>query len=769
MMRITMDKILKLMSWSLLTIVVIFLANYLNNPYLGFFIPFILGFNLLIFLTKSRIPFSMLFTLSPALGLSVLVIGAYVSSDFNIPLHTYYWGYTLFVALTSLLLGAKIHSKLSLDFKETFTILLSALLLVTVHYFAYTYPTDNVDNYFHATKILYMLKSDSMFPMDAPSFSVVYYPGGYHSLAGYLVKITSSSIPSVMLAIRTLAWLLFVFGVYFFARIWFDSKIAMYSIIAIISTNIVHYYLLVYVEPNFIGFYFFLVMLTLTFSYINDNELRRGIIFYKILGVIIGTASIFFHPYSFQNYVLVITVYIVLKTGLKTSKLLQRSVGETIFVYLIIPLLFYAVLNPYFTEILVRGIEAKGAYFFNVSTSHDNWTFFKFMWKWATIRNNNYAEVLFIILGFTYYLLKKSSKKPEILSIYIFILFVVLLNIDKLTLNMPIPFYSAAAMERQFLWTVPLFPVLVGTGMGSLSLLLNYFRSSLKNKLVRGISVFIYTLIIASFFLIPAYGTARDIVSAEANFYVTPDVIEDFNWISTHYSSTSILGSCHSDSSPWLPFFEGTNYTLLSEPYFRKCHIGSKTIERFVEEVLSKNKTLPNTLAFIDTNAPSLNPLEFAKRYSLLRINGNDWIFDLSSHNLSKNEKVILDNLRLCSSTLPGDVYKFGKYYVWGFTKKYFYVEYFAFNGLYVAWLSGKTGIIAFNPCKNYDKIYLTLFASTKMEINVSINGKRVLTQELNRGLNVVKISAIIQKNSLNTIEITKSLGVLMVYRIKMG
>ncbi|WP_297549674.1 DUF6541 family protein [Thermococcus sp.] len=760
----------KLILWNLLSIVVVLLAYYLNNPYLGFFVPFILGSNILMLLMRSRIPFSVLITLSPALGLSVLAIGAYVSSDLNIPLHIYYWAYTFFVVITSLLLWNKPNLELFFDFKEIITVLLSAFLLVTIHYFAYTYPADNVDNYFHATKVLYILRYDSMFPTDAPSPSVVFYPGGYHSLASYLVELTGSSIPDVMLAIRTLAWLLFVFGIYFFAKTWFDNKIAMYSVLAILSTNIVHYYLLVYVEPNFVSFYFFLVMLALTASYLNNSDFRHSIFSYNVVGVIVGTASIFFHPYSFQNYVFVILVYILLKTLLKTGKESIRKDFRTIlFMYLLVPLLSYAVLNPYFTKILVQGIEAKGAYFFNVSTSHDNWAFFDFMWKWATIRNGNYVEVFLIILGLTYYIFKKSSKKIELLSIFVFVLFVIFLNIDKLTLNVPVPFYSAAAMERQFLWTVPFFPVLVGAGMNALSLLVEHFRGNSKNQLARGVIMFVYSMIIASFFLVPAYGTARDIVSAEANFYVTPEVLNDFKWISAHYDSVSVLGSCHSDSSPWLPFFEGTNYLVLTDPYFDRCHIKNKTVEEYVNKVFSKNLTLPQTLAFIDTNAPSLNPLEFAKKYKLLRLNGNDWIFDLSSHDVSKNREIILHNLLLCSSTLPGNVYKFGKYYVWGFTKKYFYVEYFAFEGLYVAWISEKTGVIAFNPCKNYDKIYLTLFASTRMEINVSINGKRVLTRELNRGLNVVKINETVQKNSLNTIQITKSKGVLMIYKIKLG
>ncbi|WP_456423826.1 DUF6541 family protein [Thermococcus sp.] len=748
--------------WTLMASGVILGAYYLHNPYSGFILPIILGFNIVVLLLNSELPFSVAISLSPAVGLSILAIGAYVSSHIGLPLSIYYTVYTLITALTSIFVCSIRGHILFLDVKETFSILLSAIGLVTVHYFAYTYPTDNVDNYFHATKTMYILKYDSMFPKDVLTFNMLAYPGGYHSFASYLVTITHTSIPDVMLAIRTLAWLLLVFGVYIFTRVWLDNKTAIYSVLVIISTNIVYYYLLVYIEPNFIGFYFFLVMLALTFILINNLSEISKLKFYRFWGVIIGTASLLFHPYSFQSYALVLTTYLIIKK--RKTKITLNKISQIFVTYVLTPVILYTFLDPYFWGLFHRGIMTKGFNAFNIATGHDTWFFFKLMWNWATIRNSNYVGTLFMFVGSIYYLSKRKSKRAEVLSLLIFVLFVLGLNLDRLTINVPIPFYSTAAMEREFLWLVPVFPVLIGMGMSAMSAVL----SDLSKHLDFSLKPF-YVLLVASFFLIPTYGTARDLVSAEANFYVTPDVVEDFNWISTHYTSAFILGSCHSDSSPWLPFFEGSNYTLLSEPYFRKCHVGNKTIDRFVEEVLSRNETLPNTIAFIDTNAPSLNPLEFSKKYTLLRINGNDWIFDMSSRDISNNSLIMLRELRLCSSVLPGDIYSYGKYYIWGFTKKYFYVRYYAFNNFYVAWLSENTGIIAFNPCRTYTVVKIKVFALDNMEVNISINGKSVLKQMLNRGFHIMQVNAPVQKDVLNKIEIEKTGGVLMVISIKLG
>jgi len=719
-----------------LTAILLSLSAVFHSLYAAFFVPAILGFNLLRYLLLKEHSLFELLSLSPAVGFSVLIILFYVSSLLGVGIKEAATFYTLMVVVSNFLPSR--GRGFNVPLRDVLKFFLPITAVVLVHFVAYTYPTDNVDNFFHAVKIRYTLLSNSMFPQGAPFPSVRGYPGGYHAVVSYMVILTKSTIPLAMKDFRVLAWAVLLLGVYLFAKEWFGEKTAYFSLLSVLMTNLCYYYLIVYIEPNFFGFYFFLVMLVLLRKHFFGENSRELF----VLALLLGSSALLVHPYAFENYVLLGLIYLLLRLRGKALTLSKAGV----LCFGVLPLFLFVLLDPYFLASKI-GVGS-------VRVTHDNWGFLKLAVEWSTVRNLNYAGFLFMVSAFLFGIKKRNV---EVFSLFVY--WGAILVFSALRIAFGVTFigpFKLAAVERMYLWLVPVLPVIIGFGMRSLY---EFVNSNRKKALQIS-----YFVLVAMFFLAPTFGTARDLVSAEANFYVTPDVLEDFHWLSNNVHSAKVLNSCYSDSVPWLPFFTKGNYTVMFNDYERTCVYHNRTLNQTVEALLRDNLTMSRTIAFIDTNSPSLNPLWFLKRYELLRINENDWIFNLSSRNVSRNSVLVLNALRLCSPTIPGNTFKYGKYYVWGFTKKYYYVTYFAFNGQYYAWLFENPGVIAFNPCRSYKGVILDVLVTTKLKVKVTVNGKtKVYT--LSPGEDLIKVGVPIVKNRLNTIEIWKENSTLLLIK----
>ncbi|WP_457752429.1 DUF6541 family protein [Thermococcus sp.] len=745
------------------------LAYFYRNPYAAFFIPILFGFSILLFLmnNKEGVSIDILIALSPAVGFSILVLMMYTGSALNIGLTNTVVMYNIIALAFSAYTCFKPPNRYTINIQSVRDIsmmILPVIFIVLVHRAVYTYPTDNVDNLFHATKIEYLLKYNSMYPKTVPVFNILTYPGGYHSIVAYIISITKTNIPEAMKTFRILAWILFSLGVYMFSRTWFSKKIARFSILAIISTNICYYYLIIYIEPNFTGFYFFLVALSLSYSYLNNDDIKRNLHYFYAISIIIVTTTIFVHPYSFQNFIAMISMYILLtylKLLVKKSHItFPKNILSFTIIYAILPLAIYTALNPFFIMVDMKHLILQ-----RWITPHDTVTFLRLLVSWSTIRNGNYAELIFMVLSGMYIIFRDRSKKAEYITLLAFFMFVFALIMNRLTINVRIPFYGTAALERMYLWLVPLFPVIIGMGF--------YYSHEIARDSKKVSIKAAYILLIAGFFIVPTWGTAVDLISAESNFYVTPKVMEDFIWIEKHVPSSYVLNSCYSDPTPWLPFFAGpkNSYTVMFNKRINNCRFNNLTFNETITYLINTTPSLSDTIAFIDTNAPSLNPLEFLDKYKILRINGDDWIFNLSSRDISENMKIARESLKLCSPTLPGNTFEFGKYYIWGVTKRYFYITYFGIEkNEYYAWVMGNQAIVAFNPCREYKGIILTFFVNEPMFINITVNGAPIIVNyKITEGYHTMKINATLEPNQINTIKLSKTKGVLLIKNIKMG
>jgi len=769
----------------ILLFVMVFLlsgAYYLRSPTLAFFLPIVTGLGIVqVSKLKRWAPdFETAVLISPALGFSILIISMYLGSLLKLGVKASIGTFNLATLILGLYLCTVQEQKntpsqmSSKHFIKMLQVGIPALLLVGIHMIAYTYPTDNVDNFFHATKIWYIIKYDTMYPPSVPVFNVLSYPGGYHSVITYMTSVSNSSIPEAMKVFRVWAWLLFAFGVFLLAKTWFNRRIGLFSLLAIIGTNMCYYYLLVYIEPNFFGFYFFTVMLSLAHISVAKGKIDTTTL---LTAAVIGMGTLTVHPYSFQNFWFIFGVYLVIIVLIMRNdssldfKKFVITTGKFILIFGLIPFAGYMLLNPYFmfpslANVHIeypwashQGVVIKNLAMFRGRGEHDTPEFFKLLLSWTFKRNSNYVSAVLIVVSAIYSCFNRWKK--EYFSLIAFMGFVLALMINRLTLNIPIPFYGTAAMERMYLWLLPLFPVVFGIGMYAFYDVLG--RKSLIKKIF-------YILVLAGFFIAPSVGNAIDMLSAEANFYVTEDVLEDFAWINTHINSAYVLNSCHADSTPWLPFFaDDGRYIVMFDSYFSRCRFNNITMNKTLTNILLTNMTLPRTIAYIDTNAPSINPLWFLERYELIRINGNNWMFNMSSRNTSRNMNLVLRELRLCSSNISGDTHNYGKYYIWGFTKKYFYVKYFELNGKEYAWLIGDRGIIAFNPCKEYSQVKMEVLATRDTNLSIAVNGKLVLKQKLSGGFHVITINANVYPDKLNTITLSKTEGIILIKNIELG
>ena len=747
------------------------LAYGFNNLYAAFFVPFSMGIALLLLLNIG-LDALLIMSIGPSLGYALLIIFSYIDSILRIGIN----GTALIFGVIGIIISSLSVTRIEdtpqeVSVRKLLMIFIPVVTVIATRAFAYTYPTDNVDNLFHATKIHYILTYNSMYPSVVPVFNIFTYPGGYHAVVSYLVSVTGAKIPVAMRVFRILAWSLFMLGVYSFSRIWFNETVANFSLLAVLVTNMGYYYLLVYIEPNFFGFYFFLTLLAVAYLYLTSPKYRTLKTY--AVSTSIGTATIFVHPYTFQNFVLVIGLFVIFNS-IKHLRLFPSAkvFFKLVLFFGILPFVIYASLNPFFMFPRLAHVKIEYPWASTASVvmenlavmvqrlPHDNWNFFHLLLNWTFIRNENYLATLFMLLSFVS-VIQKRKHIPEYFSLLGFYIFVLVLIINRLTINVAVPLYGSAAIERMYLWTLPLLPVFTAIGMASLY----EFKSFVNSPHIR----ILYAMIIIAFFLLPTWGIARDLLSAEANFYVTPDVLDDFNWIGSHVSGGYILNSCYADSTPWLPFFQGNKYTVMFDSYISKCRFHNVTFKQMLAYLLTTNSTLPDTIAYIDTNAPSINPLLFLNRYELIRLNGNNWMFNVSSRNVSHNMELVLKTFRLCSSLLPGNTFVYGKYYVWGFKKKYFYVEYFAFDNKYYAWLMGNEGIIAFNPCNTYNRIKLAVYSTTETMVNITINGKDVLKNyNLPAGPSTIVLRGVnIKPAALNTIEISKKKGTLLIKYLK--
>ncbi|WP_456367142.1 hypothetical protein [Thermococcus sp.] len=697
-------------------------------PSLAIGIIWLLGLSMVV-LFFPDFPLTLKLSISPAVGISVLALVFHVFSL----IHLGITAGTAFLILLTMLASSWSWQKLSglkygliQEKNDLLRWFIPVLVVVLVHLAAYTYPTDNVDNFIHATKIKYMLVYKTTYPQVAPVFNVFSYPAGYHSLASFISLISGERvIPRIMLELRIWEWAFLAMGVYALAYLWLGKRIANYTLLSMLGVNILHYYLLVYIAPNFLGFYFFTVLLGLFVKVVESFEKQK-----YLLLVLTSVGSILVHPYSYQNYVFVAFVYLLLMMleGLKFKPILKLV--KVSLILFAVPVVLHILIDPYFwfpslAHVKIEypwasnvGITFSKLSLFHGKSPRDTWQYFETFSKWATVRNENYLGLILTIFGGLYLVYSRRIRKRG-LPFIIFTLFVMFLILDRLTVNISVPLYSTANIERMFLWLVPVFPIFVGAGV-------HWFREAVYQFHVRDVSKKIfYSAVIGAFFLIPAVGTAHDLLAAEANFYVRADNLEDFSWVSEHFPNVTVLNSCSFDSAQWMPFFEPqSSITVMFDTNFKRCRLGNITPSKFVELLLNKSIFLPGYIAYIDTNAPSLNPLDFLWRYKLLRLNGDNWIFDLSSSNVSMNEDVVASALRLCGSSIPGNTEKYGKYFVYGFGKKYFGVRLLYLEGLEYAWMRKNTGVIAFAPCGNYSGFVLDVYSPEVQTINVTVNGE---------------------------------------------
>lgn len=723
------------------------------NSYFSVLILIFLGLNLSSRICK-KLPYRVSF--AGALGISILVITAYILSILNIGLSALIY---LIPVLSTLTFNFEDYKEISRDDLSSLgKLFLIVGLLTSINILVFKMPTDTVDSVAHAYKIQYILKYNTMFPPIIPVFDLLSYPGGYHVLVAWITMLSKDLIPHSMLIARVWSWIFIIMGTYLLGEIWFGEGTGTLAAMVILVTNIYHYFLTIYIHPNFLSFYFFMCSLSLFYLATQNSKFERAP---KTMLILLGTTTIFIHPYMFQAYVFIATVYLLLKLYSRDLHFKQTFlVGIK---YFVTPVVIYAILNPYFwwpelaSKVVIEypwamyHLTAKNLALMKGKPPSDNWDRFQFTMEWIFLRNNAYIASLSFLAGLILPLSNKT-KVRETISLGSFIAFVMLLIINRITFNVPVPLYGSASMERMFLWISPLFPIFMSLGFNLL------FKRSQQMHSFKMINVLKVAFLIG-LFLIPAKGIAYDMISNEANYFVDQHNLDDFKWINERFSGITILNSCYTDAGQWIPFFT-SNKVLFS--YLNRCRMENLTVHSLIATI--NEKYLPNiTLAYIDTNYPSLDPLVFYHNFKLLRYNNGNWIFDLTSHDTSKNEDTLRAHLTLHKDSISGNTYEDGKYYVYGFRKKYFLVEYLHLEGAEYAWLEGEEGVIMFIPSSNYTKMTISFICMSSYPINITISINEIKYDLLaNPGENFYELSAEIQPDTLNSVKIIKERGIVL-------
>jgi len=687
----------------------------ITSPWLSPIPILVLGFTLVVVETKD---FFDSLSLSLAVGLPLLVIALEILSLFKIPL---WWAIPILLVVSFFLFPRIGVPKPDLyDFMRLF---IPLIILVIIHALLKKPPTDSVDSIFHAYKIKQMLLQNTVFPQ-TPFQSVIRYPYGYHTFVEWILLLHSQPIPNAMMIARLWTWIFLLLGTFFCVKTWFGKKEAFYSILFFPFTLAYTHYLLKYVHPNFLGFYFFLSSLG-TYRLYKDSKIRPWIPFV----VLIGTAIV--HPYEFQLAVFIIFIRELVDGGnfiLRTAK------------FVIPPFLAFLVLDPYFLtpRVILSGSSLKPA---------EWWKFWDTL-KWFFVRDGSLLGTAFALSS----LIRLKKNWKDYVPIVILFPLILLLALDKLTIKLQIPFYGKASMVRTLLWMIPLIPPLMGVGAVELLQL-----SKGKRTLTA-----VFVVLIGTTLIVQAPGVARLYLSDEMLYYVTQTNLNDFRWLEEEFPNSTVLNSCYTDSGQWIPFYTSDKVVFT---YLNKCRWNNMTPFR-VQELLKEGINPGFKFVYIDTNYPSLDPLLFYN-FKLLRVNGEDWIYAIQPSKKEENFKVLKKALYLRRNYISGNIFEDGRFYIFGFLHKNFAVEYYHLLGLDAAWLKGEKGIIAFVPSRNYSTVKISIIALGQSKLEVCVNGGRCKTFIIN-GAEDILLDGSIVKDKLSVLEFRKRGALVLIKRIEL-
>ncbi len=308
------------------------------NPYFSILILMFLGLNLSSYICE-KISFRVSF--AGALGVSVLVITAYILSILQIGLSPLMY---LILILSSITFNFDYYKKISRkEFVSLGKLLFIIGVIVGIRALIFKIPTDSVDSVAHAYKIQYIIKYNTMFPPKIPKFDLLSYPGGYHILVAWITMLSNDVIPHSMLVARVWSWIFIIMGTYLLGATWFGERVGIRATMLILVTNIYNYYLIPYIHPNFLSFYFFMCTLSLFYLVIHNRVSEHSKKFAQLFLVLLGTATLFVHPYMFQAYVFVVAVYLLLK--LYSKELQFKNAILAGIKYFAFPVIIYALLK----------------------------------------------------------------------------------------------------------------------------------------------------------------------------------------------------------------------------------------------------------------------------------------------------------------------------------------------------------------------------------------------------------------------------------------
>ncbi|AHF80281.1 DUF6541 family protein [Thermococcus paralvinellae] len=705
----------------LLSILTVLLAKL--NPYLSLLLPWYLGF---LMISEEDFDFIEKLALAPALGLGVVIFIMHILSWLKVSLR---YSYPIIVLLViALSLARELKLELSaIDRTTIFGLLIAVFLSVGIKIpFLHVPPYYGKDTIFHAYKLLEIMKENSLFISQIPSYAPIgirTYPAGYHSILAWIILLTNIPIPTAMLCFRVFIWLLLPLATFIVSSQMFNKQTGILSSILVPLTYLYYYYLHYTLFPAFSNYYFFLIALFLYNQLLLEIEQKDGkILRLFILTFFIITTMLLIHPYSYLLFQAYAGITLVM------FSLMNRRIDPTIIRIFIIQsigsFLCYFLLE-YPTKL---DIISHSRPIFNLPqySLKDNLAWFNMALSNTFIHNGQLFLGLCFIIGILYMLLKCEDTIRLLFwnSLLLTVVYDIFLILNKVHFHIPIPLYSSIwNAERIYILITPIIPIIEGVGLylilqKAISLISIHISPSCTIE--KGLKTILIVMLIS--FLMPSlFYTLIIDISFEKMHILNHESYSAFNWINNSLPpNASLIVSNTHDSGEWIPVFTG------------------KII------IFSHNSDIPfreskNTYVYIDSrgigaigdNIVSLNPFEFFGKYELLYFNSNIWIYNLSATWNATDPRVIeklKEYYKLPKDDIIGTDFRDWKYLAYGFLlRNPVVIRGAILNKWNFAFAPRGCGYIVFVPTQSYNNLFLkVIFSKQDQTIEIWVNNKKI-------------------------------------------
>jgi len=723
-----------------------------------FVLPFILATLIGYLLNRMFLNRDTSFLLSPATGLSIVILVVHVLSVLDIKLSKSSIILSLvYISIIAIFFRKKQKTSIELiKLKRKDYIVLSLILLIALipKILFYHYPSANSDPFFHSLKIRLIVDNKTLFfnPKEYP-ISLLTYPAGYHSLIVFGLLITTNKVYDiirVMYGLEIYKWVLFPTGTFFASYALFKKKeIAYISAFLTTITPIYYEWQHFIVLPAHLNYYFYLILIGLYPIYL-ANPHKRLLFFITLYSF----ASLSVHLFQYYIFLVFVSTFII-------GYLVKRDWNSVIkgIAPIMLALLLYLVL----TSPISKYYSIKAIAFSNNLRKHFpsyKDTFLAFLYSFLKPNFWNSGSkilTLFFIIGFLR--VTKQIIKERNLHLFALVstpIFITFLIINKIVLGIPLPLFSIFYTAGRILILItPLVPIFAGVGMHLLTKILTHDR-------YRTIDIIIWIFLLVSLILVADYSLFLQYSNSVYHSQIEENSLNAFKWIDLNLPANSIfLNQGRLDGGQYITvltrsrsLFNWINRDKYSSLLLYNWNEYFTNFSKNVDYVYIDSSKQICHIIYCDVLCSVLDVMQFYKTYQLVYFDRGIWIFNITSQNINRNFEKIREYYMLNYPYIDvGDI-EFDKYLIYGWRiHTYDVVSTRIRKGKVLSLpIVQEKALVIFVPKKEYSTIRMKLLSLAEQNIMIKINNRR-FNVNLKKGINEVNINTVFPHDRLNYIE----------------